>query len=240
MRSAHFQYTSGDNNFKGTVYSKKEWTQPKPAILIYHAFEGMNPLMTANAKHIVEEMGYVAVTLDLYGNGEVMETLDTCLEHCMALIQDRQELLNRLQASVQAAGDQSQVDADNMGAIGFCFGGLCVLDLARAGTNLKGVVSAHGIYAPNDAVPNKTISAKILACHGYEDPQVPAEQISGFMKEMNDANADWQFVTYGHTKHAFTDPDAAKIGPPEMGREYNAKTTDRVWRLAKDFFAECF
>ena len=239
MQQENFHFQTDNQRFNAIVFHKKEWTTPRPAVLIYHAFEGMNDVMLANAKRIVD-MGYVAVTLDMYGDGKIANTLEDCLAHCMALINDRETLLKRLTASVEAARAHALVNPSKMAAIGFCFGGLCVLDIARAGIPIQGVVSVHGVFMPPSYPTVEKISAKVLACHGHDDPQIPKTQIDDFMTEMDAAHADWQFVIYGHTKHAFSDPNAHKIGPPEMGREYNALTTERVWRLAKDFFAEVF
>ncbi len=239
MLTEKFTYTVANKTFHAAIYFKADWDLPRPALLIYHAFEGMNPQMANNAKRIVD-MGFVAVTLDMYGDGLIAETVEDCMQHCMGLIKDRNELHKRLLASVEAAKNHEHVDSSKVAAIGFCFGGLCVLDLARLGCKLRGVISVHGVLAPPEKNLGKDITAKVLACHGFDDPQIPQQQIHDFMLEMNNAHADWQFVTYGHTKHAFSDPKAAKIGGPEMGREYNPLTTERVWRLTHDFCHEIF
>lgn len=239
MLTEKFTYSVSNKTFYANIFFKQDWELPRPAVLIYHAFEGMNDQMAENAKRIVN-MGFVAITLDMYGDGLVVETIEDCMQHCMSLIQDRDELHKRLLASVAAAKDHQHVDHSKVVAMGFCFGGLCVLDLARLGCDLAGVISVHGILAPPEKTSNKDITAKVLACHGFDDPQVPQQQIHDFMTEMNSANVDWQFVTYGHTKHAFSDPHAANIGSPEMGREYNPQTTERVWRLTHDFCHEAF
>lgn len=230
MENRTFSYTVDQVTFKGLVYPHPNSTAERPTMLLYHAFEGMNDVMADNARRCVE-MGMNAVTLDMYGDGAIMETLDACLENCMGLINDRATLHKRLLASINAAKEQIGPTQAPFFAMGFCFGGLCVLDIARLGADIKGVISAHGILAPPPNVTPQHINTKVLACHGYDDPQVPPEQITAFMQEMNDAKADWTFVTFGHTKHAFTDPHADKIGGPEMGREFNAQSTERLWHL---------
>ena len=131
------------------------------------------------------------------------------------------------------------VDANNIAIFGFCLGGLCALDLARAGADIKGAVSIHGaLVAPN--LSENKIQAKILVLNGYEDPQVPPEQLADFAKEMNQDKVDWQCHFYGYTKHAFTDPHAAQIGAASMGREYNAVSAARAHQATQNFLEEIF
>ena len=233
MHTKNFTYTVNHTTFHARAYSVDGQFDHRPTLLIYHAFEGMNAVMADNAKHIVS-LNLNAVTLDVYGDGVVLDSTEDCLNACMSLINDRPTLHQRLLASVTAATSQLSLSPNQLYAIGFCFGGLCVLDLARLGTDLAGVISVHGVLASPD-LPQHAIKAKVLACHGYDDPQIPNEQIAQFMQEMNRANADWTFVTFGHTKHAFSDPQADKIGGPEMGREFNPQSTARMWQLVTDF-----
>lgn len=238
MQQENFYFTVKDQRFNAIAFYQKEWTTPRPAVLIYHAFEGMNDMMKDNAKRIID-MGYIAITLDMYGDGQIMTTLEDCVSHCMELINDRATLHERLIASIEASRSHQKVNPKKIAAVGFCFGGLCVLDIARIGIDIQGVVSMHGVLASPPDLGMQKISAKVLVCHGHDDPQIPQAQIDAFMTEMDEAEADWQFVIYSHTKHAFSDPNAHKLGPPEMGRDYNAVTTERAWRLAQDFFNEC-
>ena len=237
MQQENFHFTVNNQRFHAIAFYQKEWATPRPAVLIYHAFEGMNDVMQDNARRIVD-MGYVAITLDVYGDGKIGHTFEECLAYYLALINDRKILLSRLTASIEAARAHKQVNPNKIAAIGFCSGGLCVLDIARAGINIQGVVSVHGVLTPPPHQNTQKITAKVLACHGHDDPQMSKTQLDEFMQEMDAAGADWQFAIYSHTKHAFSDPNAHKIGPPEMGREYNALTTERVWRLSQDFFNE--
>lgn len=237
MQSQSFTYTVDNQAFNGVVYTHPDNAKSRPTMLIYHAFEGMNDIMANNAQHCLD-LGMNAITLDVYGKGAIMETIEDCMTQCINLINDRATLHARLLASVDAAKATLGESQSPYYAIGFCFGGLCVLDLARLGAKLTGVVSVHGILAPPEDLTVNTIESKILACHGFEDPQIPQDQINGFMQEMNNAKADWTFVTFGHTKHAFTDPEAHKIGSPEMGREFNAQSTKRMWSAVKNFITD--
>ena len=129
------------------------------------------------------------------------------------------------------------VDAGRCAAMGYCFGGLCALDLARAGTDLRGVVSFHGLLMDTGALGNESISAKVLVLHGEADPMVPAVQVAGFIAEMNEAKADWQLHTYGGAMHAFTNPAA---NDPDFGTVYHPGADRRSWAAMTDFFEEVF
>ncbi|MDD2800652.1 MAG: dienelactone hydrolase family protein, partial [Methylococcales bacterium] len=129
------------------------------------------------------------------------------------------------------------VDDSKIAAMGFCFGGLCVLDLARAGADLKGVVSFHGLLGAPDNLQSNSIKAKVLALHGHDDPMGPIEQVVAFEQEMTKAGADWQLHTYGHTMHAFTNP---KANDPAFGTVYQANADKRSWLAMKNFLAEVF
>src|SRR5262249_39067750 len=127
------------------------------------------------------------------------------------------------------------VDTSRIAAIGFCFGGMCVLDLARTGANLKGVVSFHGLLHAPEKTAN--ITAKILALHGADDPMVPPEQVLHFQQEMTRAGADWQMHIYGSTQHAFTNPNA---NDKELGLVYHNLADRRSWIAMQNFFTEIF
>jgi dienelactone hydrolase len=133
---------------------------------------------------------------------------------------------------------QPGVDKKRVAAIGYCFGGTTVLELARSGADVAGVVSFHGglgTPTPEDA---KNIKARVLACHGADDPNVPPPEVAGFEKEMRDAKVDWQLIAYGNAVHSFTDKSAGNDN--SKGAAYNEKADHRSWQAMKDFFAEIF
>ncbi len=127
------------------------------------------------------------------------------------------------------------VDPHRIGAIGFCFGGLCVLDLARSGAAVRGVVAFHGLLQGAPKVPSETISAKVLVLHGHDDPFAPPEQLAAFCREMTEAGADWQVHVYGRTQHAFTNPAA---NDPKLGTVYNETADRRSWLAMQGLFDE--
>ncbi|HNU20621.1 MAG TPA: dienelactone hydrolase family protein, partial [Hydrogenophilus thermoluteolus] len=141
------------------------------------------------------------------------------------------------QAAIHALAMQPEVDPEKVAAIGFCFGGLSVLDLARVGAPVKGVVSFHGLFTPPGNTTDNKITAKVLALHGWDDPMAKPDAVLAFAKEMTDAGADWQLHAYGHTMHAFTNPEA---NDPDFGTVYNAKADARSWQAMQNFLAELF
>lgn len=153
------------------------------------------------------------------------------------LMQDRQLLRERLLGSLQAASALNAVDGKKIAAIGFCFGGLCVLDLARSGADIKGVVSCHGLLGAPEIPCPKTLSSKVLALHGYDDPMVKPEAVNQFAQEMTEFKADWQIHMYGNTLHAFTNPLA---NDPAFGTVYNKVADERSWVATQNFLGELF
>lgn len=208
----------------------------RPAVLISHAWGGRDEFVQAKARQLAE-MGYVGFALDMYGKG----VLGTSPEQNAALMQpfmhDRAMLQQRIRAALQALCLLPWVDPHKVAAIGFCFGGLCVLDLARSGADVKGVVSFHGLLAPSDVPVQQPIRAKILALHGHDDPMVPVAAVQAFATEMTAAGADWQVHAYGNTMHAFTNPVANN---PDFGTVYNPVAERRSWVAMQNFLTEVF
>ncbi|MYH70770.1 MAG: dienelactone hydrolase family protein, partial [Gammaproteobacteria bacterium] len=152
-------------------------------------------------------------------------------------LDDRAMLQSRLTASLETLKSQPEVDNDRIAAIGYCFGGLCVLDLARIGTDINGVASFHGLFgAPGNTAGTK-IKAKVLALHGHEDPMVPVDAVVALEKELTEAGADWQIHVYGNTLHAFTNPEA---NFPDLGAIYNKSADNRSWQTLLNFLEELF
>lgn len=211
-------------------------TGKRPAVIVVHDWSGRNEFADKKAEKLAE-LGYVGFALDMYGVGKLGKTNDEKMELMSPLVNDRAALRERILAGFEAVKKIPEVDASRIGVIGFCFGGLCALDLARSGADVKGVVSFHGLLKKPEDLASKKIIAKILACHGHEDPMVPPEQLAAFEKEMTDAQVDWQVHTYGNTKHAFTNPLAHDLG---LGLIYNELAEKRSWIAMKNFFNEVF
>ncbi|MEM9255009.1 MAG: dienelactone hydrolase family protein [Pseudomonadota bacterium] len=230
-----FSYPAGDVICKGVYYSPDTPSAPLPVILIAHAWDGLVPDIQEKARKLAAS-GYIAFAVDIYGNGKT-ESDFTKLEQTLGpYMADRKRLLQRMDAAFQAALTIPGADPQRIGAMGYCFGGTAVLDLARGGNSaVKGVVSFHGRLTDNGLNQNGPIAAKILILHGDDDPLVPADQVADFKQEMNRKQADWQVHAFSGTVHSFTRPDA---NHPGLGAVYNARSDRRAWQAMLNFFAE--
>ncbi|MDP3589985.1 MAG: dienelactone hydrolase family protein [Methylobacter sp.] len=208
----------------------------RPAVLINHTWAGRDGFVAEKAKKLAA-LGYVGFAVDMYGKG----ILGTNPEENMKLMQpfmtDRAKLQQRMKAALAAVKLMPWVADSKIAAIGFCFGGLCSLDLARTGVDIKGVVSFHGLLVPPGNTQGNAIKAKILALHGNDDPLVPAEQVLAFEQEMTEAGADWQLHTFGNTVHGFTNPLA---NDPVFGTVYQPDADRRSWIAMQNFLTEIF
>ena len=208
----------------------------RPAVLISHAWGGRDGFVADKARKLAG-LGYVGFALDMYGKGVLGTNTEENAKLMQPFMADRNKLQQRMKASLTTIKQLPWVDENKIAAMGFCFGGLCVLDLARTGVDIKGVVSFHGLLGAPDNTKGNKIKAKILAIHGRDDPMGLPEQVLAFQEEMTQAGADWQFLTYGHTVHAFTNPVA---NDPSFGTVYQADADRRSWLAMQNFFAEIF
>ncbi|ATE67096.1 dienelactone hydrolase family protein [Rhizorhabdus dicambivorans] len=203
----------------------------RPIVLVASTVMGRSRFEEGKARSLAE-LGYVGVAIDLYGVDKWTTDMEKARVWMDALNADRGLLRDRLLAALQAARDSgAPADPARVAAIGFCFGGKCVLDLARSGADVAGVASFHGLYdAP--PFPHGDIKAKILVLHGWDDPLDPPETVLGLARELTEAGADWQINSYGHTVHAFTNP--AREGM------YNPDSDRRSWLAMRNFLEELF
>lgn len=233
MQAQTFEYVDGDTTCIGYLAIPDSDT-PKPCVLIVHDWSGCNQFAKQKAQELAS-MGYIGFAIDMYGNGALGETIEEKQALMNPLIEDRNLLATRVNSALQAISSQEEVDTNNIAAIGYCFGGLCALDLARSGAEVKGVVSFHGLLNKPDYETD--IKAKVLVLHGYDDPMVSPEQVGQFADEMTKKNVDWQIHIYGHAKHAFANPNANN---QDLGTVYNEKADKRSWHAATNFFEEIF
>jgi len=211
-------------------------SERRPAVLISHAWAGRDEFVQEKAKKIAE-LGYVAFALDMYGKGILGSGPEENAKLMQPFMNDRLLLQRRMLIALQTVKLLPWVDDSKVAAMGFCFGGLCVLDLARTGADLLGVISFHGLLGAPNNLKSTQIKAKILALHGYDDPMVVPEQVNDFQKEMTLAGADWQLHAYGNTMHAFTNPQANN---PDFGTVYQAEADRRSWQAMQNFLIEIF
>ncbi len=227
-----FDYNYADKTYEG--YFVHPGGGECPLVLVCHAWGGQHDFEREQADKLAG-MGYAALAIDLYGKDVRGSTPEENEALMTPLVSDRAELQARLNQAIKTGKSLANVDADRVAAIGFCFGGLCVLDMARMGADVRGVVSFHGLLggAPNIPAPKPT--AKALVLHGWDDPLAPPDSVIAFSKEMTEAGADWQLIAYGDTVHAFTNPAA---NDKANGMGYDAGVTRRAWAATKDFLEE--
>lgn len=209
---------------------------PMPGVLLFPNVLGTKEADYAYAEKVAA-LGYAVLVADVYGQGKRTTRADADAARYMnALNDDRALLRDRVNAAHGVLKGLPEVDARRTAAIGFCFGGKCVLDLARSGADFAGGVSFHGVY---DAPPfaNAPIQAKLLICHGWDDPIAPPDAMAGLASELTAAGCDWQVHAYGHTGHAFTDEG---VNMPEKGLAYSATADRRSFRSMADFLGDLF
>lgn len=228
-------YKAGDTTLKGYL-AKPSGEGKRPGVLVVHEWWGQNDYAKMRAR-MVADLGYVALAVDMYGDGVTTTDPKKAGELSGAIYKNPEVGIERFKAALAFLRGQEGVDPDRIAAIGYCFGGTTVLTAARAGIDLRGVVSFHGGLAPVGAPAAKgSIKGKVLVCHGGADPLVPKEQFDAFLQEMADSEADWQVSVYGKAKHSFTNPDADKAGMAPVG--YDKTADERSWREMTGFLRE--
>jgi dienelactone hydrolase len=208
--------------------------EPRPGVLVSHAWGGRGDAECETARRLAER-GYCGFALDLYGKGVNGSSREENAKLMKPFLDDRAKLQQRMRAALETLRGQTEVDAARTAAMGYCFGGLCVLDLARTGSDVRGVVSVHGLFVPPANTAGTKIRAKVLALHGYDDPMAPPETVTALATELTEAGADWQVHMYGRTMHAFTNPQA---NDPAFGTVYNADAAGRAWTTLESFLEE--
>ncbi|MGB3724082.1 MAG: dienelactone hydrolase family protein [Pacificimonas sp.] len=207
---------------------------PHPTVVIYHQWSGRSPHEEGHARKLAEH-GYAAVAVDLYGGKKRGSSMEENQALMTPLKEDRAELRARMMTLIKAIGEQPDVDAKRMAAMGYCFGGLCAIDTARAGADVKGVASFHGLLDAPEGLDSPKITASVAIHHGWDDPMAPPEHVTAVGKELTERGADWYLTAYGNACHAFTNKDA---NDRENGMVYNAKADARSWRDLLGFLNE--
>jgi len=233
MKTQEINYKFGDQEYRAFVANPEK--ESAPLVLVVHTWAGRDDFVEKKAIELAEE-GYVAMAVDMYGDAKVGTSTEENQSLMTPLIEDRDKLKAIINSAVEAGKKIDGVDSSKVAAIGYCFGGLVVLDLARSGTVISGVVSFHGLLMSSD-ISTDGIQAKVLVLHGERDPMVPLSMVDDFQKEMTEAEADWQLHSYGNAYHAFTNKEA---NDPNLGTQYNENADKRSWQSMMNFFTEIF
>lgn len=236
MHNATMNYRDGEHELQGYVSYSERDDKPKPAVLVIHDWSGQNSFFRQKAD-VFAELGYVGFAVDMYGLGQTATSAQDKQTLVNPLIHDRLLLRTRIQAAYDTVAAMPEVDKKNIAVVGFSFGGLCALDLARSGAALKGAISVHGLLDKPTNLACQPIQSKILALHGAEDPLVPTSTVEAFCQEMNAGQVDWQLHVFGQTKHAFTNPHAHDTS---LGMIYSAQAARRSTQLISVFLEDVF
>jgi dienelactone hydrolase len=235
IKSQTVEYKQGDTVCEGWLVYDASMTGKRPGVLVAHQWKGLTDYEKKRAE-MLAALGYVVFCADIYGKGVRADNAQEAAKLAGRYKNDRVLLRARVNAALDQLKKEPLVDAGRLAAIGYCFGGTTVLELARSGADVVAVVSFHGALAtptPSDA---KRIHGKVLALHGADDPFVPSSEVATFEEEMRSAGVDWQLVAYGGAVHSFTDWNAGNDN--SKGAAYNEKADRRSWQAMKDLFAE--
>ena len=230
------EYRDGDVVLEGLM-AWDDTIAKAPGILVVHQWLGRTDYEEGRAKQLAKE-GFVAFALDIYGKGVRPNGVQEAGKLAGTYKSDRSLYRRRLQLGLDQLRAQSMVDKQKIAAIGYCFGGTGVLELARSGADIGGVVSFHGGLDSINSDEAKKIKAKILICHGADDPFVPVKDIEAMKKEFSDADVDWQMIYYSEAVHSFTQPMAGNDN--SRGAAYQERADKRSWQAMKSFFGELF
>lgn len=234
MTGTKVAYSAEGVDFIGTVFVPLG-SGPAPGVLVAHESNGITR-HTLDAAERLAGLGFVALTVDYQGGGISLTDRDEMMRRYAWFMADPSHIRTRLEAARAVLLAQPRVDASRVAAVGYCYGGTAVLELARSGADLKAVVGFHsGLQTarPQDA---SAIRAKVLVQIGADDPVIPPDQRTAFEQEMTASGVDWRMVVYGNTGHSFTNPEIDAYGLP--GFRYQAESDRRSWAAMKDLFAE--
>jgi dienelactone hydrolase len=235
--SKPFEYKQGDTVLEGVSVYDDAIQGKRPAVLVVHQWKGLGDYEKKRAE-MLARLGYNVFAADIYGKGIRPQTPQAAGAQAGKYKNDRALLRSRAQAALKVLTDHELTDPKRVAAIGYCFGGTTVLELARSGADIAGVVSFHGGLsspAPGDA---RNIKAKVLALHGADDPNVPPKEVAAFEDEMRQGGVDWELIAYGGAVHSFSDWNAGNDN--SKGAAYNERADRRSWEAMKQFFAEIF
>jgi dienelactone hydrolase len=237
VRTETVRYQDGDAQLQGYLTWDDAFEGKRPGIIVVHEWWGLNDYVKRRAE-MLAELGYVAFAVDMYGTGKVTEHGNQAKEWMQQITANIEAWQRRALLGLAILRKHELVDASRTAAIGYCFGGATVMQMAYAGADLKGVVSFHGSLPPASEEQAKRIKASVLVAHGSADGFVPAERVAAFQAALNKAGVDWEMDVYGGTRHGFTNPDAGEYGIENVA--YNEAADARSWERMQEFLGEVF
>lgn len=235
------EYADGDLKMKGFLAYPEIRKQTKlPAVLVVHEWWGHNEHARTRAKQLAK-LGYVALAVDMFGEGKQAAHPDDAKKFAAEATKNFDVASARFLAALDFVRQQPQVDAGRIAAIGYCFGGGVVLNMARQGADLRGVASFHGSLAPAKPAEKGAVKARIIVFNGADDVMIKPEQIEAFKQEMTDAGADFTFINYPRTKHSFTNPEADRYAKEfNLDLAYNKSADQKSWYELRRFLKSVF
>lgn len=239
IKGSEISYTTDDITMNGYIAYDESSDKKRPGILVVHEWWGHNEY-TRKRADMLAELGYVAIAVDMYGNGKQADHPEDAQKFSSNVMGNFEDAKARFNAAIETLKKNPNVDGEKIGAIGYCFGGSVILSMANAGVDLDGVAAFHaGLQLP--VMPKDTLRSRVLVMNGADDPFVTQEQIANFTGAMESANSDFQFINYEGAVHAFTNPGATELGEKfELPLAYNAEADSASWQEMKAFFNTTF
>lgn len=238
VQGKEISYTADGTTLKGWIAWDDAAKDKRPAVLVVHEWWGHNAY-TRKRANMLAELGYVALAVDMYGDGRQAMHPDDAGKFASEIAKNRPVAKARFEAAMKLLRKQRNVDAEKLAAIGYCFGGGVVLNMAREGEDLKGVAVFHGGLATDSPAQAGKMKARVRVFTGADDKMIPAAQVESFKQEMEAAGVDYRVVSYPGTMHSFTNPDADELGKKfNMPIAYNAEADKDSWMQLKTFLAD--
>ncbi len=240
VKGAEVSYEADDITMKGYIAYDENMERSRPGVLIIHEWWGHNDYVRARADELAQ-MGYVALALDMYGDGKTAAHPEDAGKFSSAVMQNMEGAKARFAKALETLKNHPMCDSTRTAAIGYCFGGSVALTMANAGFDLDGVAAFHsGLQLP--VMPKAgAVQAKVLVCNGADDPFIPAEQTEAFQNAMDEAGVDYEYHAYEGAVHGFTNPEADSLGQEfDLPLAYDTEADEQSWQELKDLFAEIF
>ena len=240
VKGEEISYAADNINMNGYIAYDVHKAEKRPGVLVVHEWWGHNNYARKRAD-MLAEMGYVALAVDMYGDGKTADHPEDAGKFATAVFQNLEGGTARFQKAYETLKAHPQVDPENIAAIGYCFGGTVVINMANSGMDLKGVAGFHaGLSLPIPPEEGK-VTAKILVCNGADDPMISADQQTAFKTAMTEAGVDYTYISYPGVVHSFTNPEATALGEKfEMPAAYNEEADKASWEELQKFFAKIF